>query len=65
MSSLQKQILSLFEDVDPALKEVVTEVLAIEQSNIHMERPRVKEDIDNVLERVAKHMFKEEGSHED
>lgn len=66
MSSLQKQILSLFEDVDPALKEVVTEVMLVEQEFIHMERPRgVMERIDQVLDRVAKDMLKEEGNHED
>jgi len=54
MSSLQKQILSLFEDVDLALKEVVTEVMLVEQEFIHMERPRgVMERIDQVLDRVA------------
>jgi hypothetical protein len=66
MSSLQKQILSLFEDVDPALKEVVTDVMLVEQEFIHMERPRgVMERIDHVLDRVAKDMLKEEGNHED
>jgi hypothetical protein len=66
MSSLQKQILSLFEDVDPALKEVVTEVMLVEQEFIHMERPRgVMERIDQVLDRVAKDMLKGEGNHED
>jgi len=66
MSSLQKQILSLFEDIDPALKEVVTEVMLVEQEFIHMERPRgVMERIDQVLDRVAKDMLKEEGNHED
>ena len=66
MSSLQKQILSLFEDVHPALKEVVTEVMLVEQEFIHMERPRgVMERIDQVLDRVAKDMLKEEGNHED
>lgn len=66
MSSLQKQILSLFEDVDPALKEVVTEVMLVEQEFIHMERPRgVMERIDQVLDRVAKDILKEEGNHED
>lgn len=66
MPSLQKQILSLFEDIDPELKEVVAEVLLIEQEFIHMERPRgVMERIDQVLDRVARHALTEEGNHED
>ncbi len=66
MPSLHKQILSLFEDIDPELKEVVVDVLLIEQEFIHMERPRgVMERIDQVLDRVARHALKEEGNHED
>lgn len=66
MPSLQKQILNLFEDIDPELKEVVADVLLIEQEFIHMERPRgVMERIDQVLDRVASQVLKEEGSHED
>jgi len=65
MSSLQKQILSLFEDVDPALKEVVTEVLIVEQEFIHMKNPiGVMERIDSVLDRVAKDALAMEGNHE-
>jgi hypothetical protein len=66
MPSLQKQILSLFNGIDPELKEVVAEVLLIEQEFIHMERPRgVMERIDQVLDRVARQALKEEGNHED
>lgn len=66
MPNLQKQILSLFNGIDPELKEVVAEVLNIEQEFIHMERPRgVMERIDQVLDRVARQALKEEGNHED
>lgn len=66
MPSLQKQILSLFNDIDPELKEIVAEVLLIEQEFIHMERPRgVMERIDQVLDRVARQALKGEGNHED
>lgn len=66
MPSLQKQILSLFDDIDPELKEVVAEVLLIEQEFIHMERPHgVMKRIDEVLDRVARQVLKGEGNHED
>jgi hypothetical protein len=61
MPSLQKQILALFEDVDPNIREVVTEVLLIEQELIHLERPRgVMERIDQVLDRIARESLAEE-----
>lgn len=66
MPSLQKQILNLFNDIEPELKEVVADVLVIEQELIHMERPRgVMERINQVLDRVARQALKEEGNHED
>jgi hypothetical protein len=65
MPSLQKQILSLFNDIDPELKEIVAEVLLIEQEFIHMEKPRgVMERIAHVLDRVARQALKEEDNHE-
>lgn len=66
MPNLQKQILSLFTDIDSELKEIVAEVLLIEQEFIHMERPRgIMDRIDHVLDRVARHALKEKGNHED
>jgi|GEM_PF-967750 hypothetical protein len=55
MPSLQKQILDLFSDVDPGIREVVKRVLEVEQSLIHLEKPHgVMEQIDQILETVAK-----------
>ncbi len=55
MPGLQKQLLDLFSDVDPSVREVVIRVLGVEQSLIHLERPHgVMEQIDHILETVAK-----------
>ncbi len=55
MPSLQKQLLDLFSDVDPGIREVVRRVIEVEQSLIHLEKPHgVMEQIDQILETVAK-----------
>lgn len=55
MPGLQKQLLDLFSNLEPDVREVVKRVLEIEQSLIHLERPHgVMEQIDQILETVAK-----------
>lgn len=55
MPGLQKQLLDLFNDLEPDVREVVKRVLEIEQSLIHLERPHgVMEQIDQILETVTK-----------
>ena len=55
MPGLQKQLLDLFSDLEPDVREVVKRVLEIEQSLIHLERPHgVMEQIDQILETVTK-----------
>ena len=55
MPGLQKQLLDLFSDLEPDVRDVVKRVLEIEQSLIHLERPHgVMEQIDQILETVAK-----------
>jgi len=66
MPNLQKQILGLFDDVEPDLKEVVAEVLLVEQEFIHMDKPHgVMKRIDQILDRVVRRAMKEAGNHED
>lgn len=54
MANLHQQILALFEDYDPDVRQVVQDVLEIELENIHYEKPRVKDPILDVLDRVAR-----------
>lgn len=59
MATIQQQILELFTKYPADVREVVKSVLAIEQENIHLERPRVKEPIHDVLDRVARETLKD------
>ncbi|MBI1293681.1 hypothetical protein GC175_01835 [bacterium] len=65
MSNLQKQISALFEDIDPDLHEVITQVLLVEEELISYERPRYKERFDLILDRVAKRALKDEQANAD
>ena len=51
---MQKEKLSsLFEKYEPAIKTIITEVLKVEQANISMRQPRVKDDIDTIVTAVT------------
>ncbi len=49
-----ERLSNLFETFDPAVKNIILGVLDIEQEHISMERPRVKEHIDEIVTAVAK-----------
>ena len=51
---MRDRLKALFQTYDPAIQAIISEVLAIEQENISMERPRVKDDIDFAINLVAK-----------
>jgi len=51
---LKDQLKKLFEDYDPAIQAVISGVLSIEQEHISMQRPRVKDDVDFIINLVAK-----------
>ena len=50
----KERLNNLFESFDPAVKNIILGVLDIEQEHISMERPRVKEHIDEIVTAVAK-----------
>lgn len=52
---MQKERLNnLFESFDPTLRNIILGVLDIEQEHISMERPRVKDQIDEIVTAAAK-----------
>lgn len=51
---LKDRLTELFEDYDPAIQAIISSVLNIEQEHISFERPRVNEDIDFIIDLVAK-----------
>jgi hypothetical protein len=50
----KERLSNLFETFDPAVKNIILGVLDIEQEHISMEKPRVKEQIDEIISAVAK-----------
>jgi len=52
---MRAKLLELFTEYDPVIKEIVSEVLAVEQEYLSMTRPRgAKERIGDIVDRVAK-----------
>ena len=49
----KEKLASLFEEYDPAVKAIILEVLKVEQANISMEKPRVKDEIDTIVSNVT------------
>lgn len=45
----KERLKELFKAYDPDVKNIILRVLDIEQENISMEKPRVKEQIDKVI----------------
>lgn len=50
----KERLTDLFESFDPAVRNIILGVLDIEQEHISMERPRVKEQIDEIITGAAK-----------
>lgn len=49
----REKLANLFEGYDPAIKTIILEVLKVEQANISMEKPRVKDEIDTIVSNVT------------
>lgn len=61
MASLQTQIASLFDGIEPDVLDLVTQVLEIEKEFLHLERPHgVMEKIEEALDMVAQASIKNE-----
>jgi hypothetical protein len=55
-SSLQEKVMTLFKDYDLSIREVIADVLIVEQEHLSMINPRgVVEKIEDIVDRVAKH----------
>lgn len=54
-SLLQEKVLAMFKDYEPAVREIIAEVLILEQEHLSMEKPRgIIEKIEDVIDRVVK-----------
>lgn len=50
----KERLTNLFESFDPTVRSIILGVLDIEQEHISMEKPRVKEHIDEIISAAAK-----------
>jgi len=59
---LREQLKALFSNYDPVIQQIIGEVGELEQRHISMERPRIKEQIDEIITRVANQELERDGS---
>jgi len=53
--NMRDRLLELIKDLDPEIKTIVAEVVALERENIDFDRPRVKDDIREIVDKYARH----------
>ena len=61
---LKDRLRELFVTYDPAIQRIVYEVGELEQQHISMERPRVKDQIDEIITRIARQQLERDGTEE-
>ncbi len=61
---LKDRLKELFLTYDPAIQRIVYEVGELEQQHISMERPRVKEQIDEIITRIARQQLERDDTDE-
>lgn len=49
-----ERLRNLFSAYEPAIQAIIDQVLQLEQAHITMDRPRLKDQIDEIVEDVAK-----------
>lgn len=57
---LKDRLMELFKEYEPDVQYVIAEVLALEQEHISMERPRVKQQIRQIIDRVVRDRLDEQ-----
>ena len=62
---LREKLNQLFTLYDPAIQAIISEVLTLEQAYISMDRPHIKEQIDQIISRVANKELERMDVHKD
>ncbi len=62
---LRERLNQLFTLYDPAIQTIIAEVLTLEQAYISMERPHIKEPIDQIVSRLASKELERIGEQKD
>ena len=60
--TVREKLTELIRDLDPDIQELVTEVIAMEREMLEMKKPRVKEQIRDHIDRIAKDRLRAEGT---
>lgn len=60
---LRERLNQLFTLYDPAIQTIIAEVLTVEQAYISMDRPHIKDQIDQIVSRVASKEFERTDEH--
>ena len=50
---LRERLNQLFNKYDPAIQAVISEVLTLEQEHITMDKPHLKNEVDQIVSRLA------------
>lgn len=50
---LKERLNELFTTYDPVIQSLIAEILILEQANISFERPHLKEQVDQIISRLA------------
>jgi hypothetical protein len=50
---LKERLNQLYTAYDPVIQTLISEVLMLEQANISMDKPHIKEPIDQIISRLA------------
>ena len=62
---LREKLNQLFTSYDPAIQTIIAEVLTLEQAYISMDRPHIKDQIDQIVSRIASKEFERADEHKD
>jgi len=62
---LRQRLSELFKNYDPTTRQVVGEVIELEQRHLSMLRPRIYNDIDEIITRIAQQEIERNGKKEE
>ena len=51
---LRERLKRLFDNYDPPIRQIIDEVGELEQMHISMKRPHLNDQIDDIVERIAR-----------
>ncbi len=59
--TVQEKLIEMFRELDPDIQELVAEVIRMEREMLEMKKPRIKDQIRDQIDRIAKDSLKSDG----